>query len=326
MNRRQFIGAVGVSAVLTPLRIAAQPAARVYQIGILTLGPAGPRPSSWWDPFIAELRDLNYVESRNLMLGYAGADATVERLPGLAAELVRAKVDVIVTTGHRETLAAKRATSSMPIVFTVVHDPVGDGVVTNLARPEANVTGLTTLIPGLYQKYVELLREVVPGAMRFALVGNRRAPSEPRREVEDAGRALGVEVVFIPVSGPEGFDAALGAAKRDGAGGIIAVADPVTLVHRRRLVQLAVKYGLPGIYWDRSYVEDGGLMTYSANPTELRRRAAHYVDRLLKGAKPGELPVERPTKFELVINMKTVRALGITIPPSLLLRADQVIE
>src|SRR5712691_2507702 len=165
---------------LAPLAAAAQPIGRVYQVGILTLGPAGPRPSIWWQPFLAELRDLHYVEGRNLVITYAGADDQPDRLPGLAADLVQAMVDVIVTTGPRETLAAKRATASIPIVFTIVHDPVGQGVVTSLARPEGNVTGLTTLVPGFYQKYVEILREVVPSATRFALVANPNSLPEPR--------------------------------------------------------------------------------------------------------------------------------------------------
>ena len=328
LNRRLFITGVSASLFAAPLAAEGQSAGRVFQVGILTLGPAGPRPSIWWQPFIAELRELNYIEGRNLVIMYSGADAKPDRLPGLAADLVKAKMDIIVTTGRRETLAAKRSTSSIPIVFTVVHDPVREGVVTSLARPEANITGLTTLVPGFYQKYVELLREVVPAGPRFALVGGPASnlPSEPRQEVENAGRALGVDVVFFPVSGPDEFDAALGRAKRVGAAGIIVVADPVTSAHRQLFVQLALKHRLPGIYWERGYVEAGGLMAYSANIAELRRRAAYYVDKILKGAKPGDLPVEQPTKFELVINLKTAKALGLTIPPSLLLRADQVIE
>ena len=327
-GRGALLCALAGSLLVAPLAAEGQSAGRVYQVGILTLGPAGPRPSIWWQPFIAELRELNYVEGRNLVIMYSGADAKPDRLPGLAADLVKAKMDIIVTTGPRETLAAKRSTSSIPIVFTVVHDPVGEGVVTSLARPEANITGLTTLVPGFYQKYVELLREVVPAATRFALVGGPASnlPSEPRQEVENAGRALGVDVVFFPVSGPDEFDALLDRAKRVGSAGIIVVADPVTSAHRQLFVQLALKHRLPGIYWERGYVEAGGLMAYSANIAELRRRAAHYVDKILKGAKPGDLPVEQPTRFELVINLKTARTLGLTISQSLLLRVDDVVQ
>jgi len=183
---------------------------------------------------------------------------------------------------------------------------------------------LMTLVPGFYEKYVELLHDVLPRAARFAVVGNPKSAGEPRQEVETAGRALGVNITFVPVSGPEDFDAALARARRDGAAGIIVLADAVTLAHEQQFVGLAIKHQLPGIYWERSYVDAGGLMTYSANATELRRRAAHYVDKILKGAKPNDLPVEQPMKFELVINRKTAKALGLTIPPSVLARADQI--
>ncbi len=326
LARGALLFALAGSLLAAPLATDAQPAGSAYHVGILSLGAAGQRPGIWWQPFIEELRELNYVEGRNLVITYSGADAKLDRLASLAGDLVKAKVDVIVTTGPRETLAAKRATSSIPIVFTIVPDPVGQGVVTNLARPDSNVTGLTTLVPGFYQKYVELLREVVPSASRFALVGNPISSPEPRQDVVNAGRTLGVNVFFVPVSGPDEFDAALAGAKRDGASGIIIVSDVVTQIHRQRFVQLALKHRLPGIYWERNYVEAGGLMTYSANATEQRRRAAHYVDKILRGAKPRDLPVEQPTKFELVINLKTAKALGLTIPQSLLLRAHEVIQ
>jgi ABC-type uncharacterized transport system substrate-binding protein len=237
----------------------------MYRVGILTLGPAASRPSVWWQPFIDGLRELNYVEGRTLVIAYAGADAKADRLPDLAAGLVKANVDVIVTTGVLETRAASRATSSIPIMFTVVHDPVGQGVVTNLARPEANVTGLTTRVPGFYQKYVELLHEVVPSGRRFAHVARPNASRESRQEIGHAGRALGLDVVFVPVAGPDAFDAALAGARQDGAAGIVATHDPVTITHRQRLVQLALKHRLPGTYPERSFVEAGGLMTYSAS-------------------------------------------------------------
>jgi len=325
-GRGALLLALAGSLLTAPLATDAQPAASAYHVGILSLGASVQGPGLWWRPFIEELRELNYVEGRNLVITYSGADAKLDRLAALAADLVKAKVDVIVTTGPRETLAAKRATSSIPIVFTIVPDPVGQGVVTNLARPDSNVTGLTTLVPGFYQKYVELLREVVPSASRFALVGNPISSPEPRQDVVNAGRTLGVNIFFVPVSGPDEFDTALAGAKRDGASGIIIVSDVVTQIHRQRLVQLALKHRLPGIYWERNYVEAGGLMTYSANATEQRRRAAHYVDKILRGAKPRDLPVEQPTKFELVINLKTAKALGLTIPQSLLLRAHEVIQ
>jgi putative tryptophan/tyrosine transport system substrate-binding protein len=326
MRRRGFIALLGGTAITWPLAARAQPAGKVFKIGILSLGAAGPRASPWWQPFIDELHELNYVEGGNLLITYLGADADPEHLPALAADLVKAKMDIIVTTAPRETLAAKRATSSIPIVFTVVADPIGQGVVTNLARPEGNVTGLTTIVPGLYGKYVELLREVVPSATRVAIVGATFATSDLRQEVDKAGGTLGMTTFFVPVAGPDEFDAAIARAKRDGAAGIIILSDVLTLIHRQRFVQLALNYRMPGIYWDRSYVEAGGLISYSADFTELRRRAAHYVDKILKGAKPRDLPVEQPTKFQLVVNLKTAKALGLAISPMFLARADEVIE
>src|SRR5262249_47534650 len=193
------------------------------------------------------------------------------------------------------------ATSSIPIVMMVVTDPVAQGLAASLARPGGNVTGLTSLVPGLSQKYVELLREVLPAAARFTVVVSpANPPPEQRRELEEAGRVLGVAVSVVQVSGPDDFAAVLARAKQDGVAGIIAPSDPVTFLHRRALAQLALQHGLPGIYWAREYVEEGGLMTYSASLADLRRRAATYVDKLLRGARPADLPIEQPTRFELI--------------------------
>jgi putative tryptophan/tyrosine transport system substrate-binding protein len=260
MRRRDFLKVIGGAAAAWPLAARAKPAGKVFQIGILSLGGAGPRASPWWQPFIDELHELNYVEGGNLLITYLGGDTHPERLPALAADLVKAKMDIIVTTGPRETLASKRATSSIPVVFTLVADPIGQGVVANLARPEGNVTGLTTLVPGLYGKYVELLREVAPSVTRVAIVGAPFATSELRQEVDKAAGALGLTAFFVPVAGPDEFDAALAGAKRDGAAGVIVLSDVLTLIHRERFVQLALNHRLPGIYWDRSYVEAGGLL------------------------------------------------------------------
>jgi putative ABC transport system substrate-binding protein len=250
-----------------------------------------------------------------------------ERLPALVAALVQAKVDVVVTTGTRETKAIREATSTIPIVMLVVPDPVAQGFVASLARPGGNITGLTNLVPGLSQKYVELLREVLPSASRFAVIATPPNPvPENRRELETAVKVLGMSVSFLAVHGAGDFEPALIRARKEGATGIIVTSDPVTFLHRRTLVGLAEKHRLAGIYWTREYVEDGGLMTYSVSVRELRRHAATYVDKILKGARPADLPVEQPTKFELVINLKTAKALGLTIPPSLLRRADEVIQ
>jgi ABC-type uncharacterized transport system substrate-binding protein len=298
----------------------------VYTIGILSLGFQDSGPV-WWEVFLEAMRELNYVQGRNLVVKFAFASNQPERLAGLAGDLVHAGVDVIVTTSTRETEAARHATSTIPIVMTIVADPVGDRLVASLARPGGNVTGLTSLVPGLRQKHVELLKEALPSASRFAVIAS---PSglrpELRPELDGAAEALGVSLSFLPVRDPGDFDAAFTSARRAGATAIIAPSDPVTLRASREFVQLALKHRLPGMYWTREYVENGGLMAYSANSVDLRRRAATVVDKIFKGAKPADLPVEQPTKFELVINMKTAKALGLTIPPSILLRADEIIQ
>jgi putative ABC transport system substrate-binding protein len=328
MNRRAFVTMVGGSILATPLAAAAQPVARVYAVGLLGIGSPGEDLSTnWWKPFLDAMRELNYVEGRNLVVKRASAKGHAERLADLARDLVHGHVDVIVTTSTRETQAAKQATSTIPIVMTFPPDPVEQGLVASLARPGGNVTGLTNLVPGLRQKYVELLREVVPGASRFAVIASPGSLGAGiRRELETGATQLGVTLSVVPVQHPDEFEGALTSAKKAGAAGVIVSADAVTLTHRRALVGLVQKHRLPAIYWAREYVEDGGLMTYSANLVDLRRRAATYVDKILKGTKPADLPVEQPTKFELVINMKTAKALGLTIPQSVLQRADQVIQ
>jgi len=315
------------SFVLTPLAPEAQQAASVYQIGLLTLG-SDPTRSEFWQKFLQAMHELNYVEGRNLIVRRAFADGKADRLPALVADLVQAKVDVIVTTSTQETAAAKRASSTIPIVMTVAPDPVEQGLVASLAQPGGNVTGLTSMAPGASQKFVELLRETVPSASRFAVLatGPNAPPREIRHELQTAARQVGVTLSFIEIKSADDLDPTLARAKKDGAGGIIAPLGAFTYAHRAKLVHLALKHRLPGIYWVRDYVEAGGLMSYGANPGDVGRRAAYFVDRILKGARPADLPVEQPTKFELVINLKTAKALGLTIPQTILLRADQVIE
>ena len=298
----------------------------MYTVGLLSVGTDSAQPAPW-QPFLDAMRELGYVKGQNLVVQDAFGNGRPERLPALVAALVQAKVDVVVTTGTRETKAIREATSTIPIVMLVVPDPVAQGFVASLARPGGNITGLTNLVPGLSQKYVELLREVLPSASRFAVIATPPNPvPENRRELETAVKVLGMSVSFLAVHGAGDFEAALIRAKKEGATGIIVTSDPVTFLHRRTLVGLAEKHRLAGIYWTREYVEDGGLMTYSVSVRELRRHAATYVDKILKGARPADLPVEQPTKFELVINLKTAKALGLTIPPSLLRRADEVIQ
>ncbi len=326
MTRRTFLCGLTLGTLSVALAAGAQQVERAYQVGLLTLG-ADPTRSGFWQKFLEAMRELNYVEGRNLIVRRAFADGKADRMRGLVADLVQAKVDAIVTTSTLETLAAKRATSTIPIVMTVVPDPVEQGLVASLARPGGNITGLTSVVPGISQKYVELLREAVPLASRFAVVGAPNSPfPEIRRELQAAARHFGITVSFIEIKGPDDFDPALARAKKDGAGGIIAALGAFTYAHRVKLVQLALKHRLPGIYWARDYVEPGGLMSYGASFDDVGRRAAYFVDRILKGAKPADLPVEQPTKFELVINLRTAKALGLTIPQTLLVRADQVIE
>jgi len=318
--------AVVLSLTLTPLAaVEAQQVGKVYQVGLLTLG-SDPTRSGFWQKFLEAMRELDYVEGRNLIVRRAFADGKGDRLPGLVADLVQSKVDLIVTTSTQETKAAKRATSTIPIVMTVAPDPVEQELVASLAHPGGNVTGLTSMAPGTSQKLVELLREAVPLASRFAVVGTPGSTPEIRRELQTAAQQGRITLAFIEIKSPDDFDSALARAKKDGASGIIAPLGALTYAHRAKLVQLALKHRLPGIYWVRDYVEAGGLMSYGANFADVGRRAAYFVDRILKGAKPGDLPVEQPTKFELVINMKTAKALGLTIPQSILIRADEIIQ
>jgi putative tryptophan/tyrosine transport system substrate-binding protein len=326
MERRTFLGVLAGGLLAVPVAAEAQPAARIYTVGILSLGILE-RGHDWWEPFLGAMHELGYVEGRNLILKRASAAGRPERLRRLAADLVSARVDVIVTTAWRETQAAREATGTIPIVMTFAQDPVGHRLVAALARPGGNVTGLTSLVPGLLQKYVELLKEALPAASRFAVIASPVGlVPDNLREIEAAAKAVSVSLLPLPVEGPDDFEPVLIQARKDGAAGVIAAQDPVTLRHRRTLVQLITKHRLPAIYWTREYIDEGGLMTYSADYVELRRRAATYVDKILKGAKPADLPIEQPTKFEFVINLKTAKALGLTIPQSLLQRADQVIE
>ena len=322
MRRRTLLAMVSLLAA--PLAAEAEQANTMYRVGLVSLGG----DPIWWQPVLDAMRDMGYVEGRNLTVRRAFAKGHPENLSRLVADLARSGVDVVVTTAARETKAVQQAAPSTPIVMLLVQDPVAEGFVTTLARPGGNVTGLTNLAPGLTQKYVELLREAVPSASRFAVVASNPAgpPPEIRMELERAAKTFGVALSISPVSGPEDFDAVLARAKREGAAGIIVGGDYLTFLHRKRFVEAVLKYRLPAIYWTKEYVEEGGLLAYSPDMTDLRRRAAAFVDKILRGAKPADLPVEQPTKFELVINLKTAKTLGLTIPPSLLARADQVIE
>ena len=324
-----FVSALAGGLLTVPLAVEAQPvSARVPRIGFLALNP-GANPHLR-EAFLQGLRDLGYVEGRNIVIEYRDAEGKLERLRALGAELVALKVDVIVTGGGTPVaLAAQQATRTLPVVFSSATDPVTDGLVTSLARPGGNLTGLSNLAPELVGKCLEQLKEAVPKVGLVAVlwqpgaIGGRTDMLKP---AEVAARALGVRLQFIEAQGPADFDRAFSDMARAHAGALAVLGSAIFNSERRRLVDLAAKHRLPTVYTSRDFVDAGGLMTYGPNLADSFRRAAAYVDKILKGAKPADLPVEQPTKFELVVNLKTATALGLTIPPSLLQRADQVIQ
>jgi putative ABC transport system substrate-binding protein len=329
MERRTFLGVISGGLLAAPLAAEAQQAAKVARIGYLVTNLAvNPHLH---EAFRQGLRDLGYVEGRNLVIEYRDAEGKPERLPALAAELVALKVDVIVTPSTAQALPAKQATSTIPIVFAAASDAVADGLVTSLARPSGNVTGLSLLAPELVGKRLEQLKQAVPGVSRVAFLWQPGGAGEGTekdmlKRAEVAARALGVRPQFVEARGPADFDRAFSEMTRARAGALTVLVGAMFIVAQRRLVDLAAKNRLPALYGLREYVDAGGFMSYGPNVADLFRRTATYVDKILKGAKPGDLPVEQPTKFELVINLKTAKALGLTIPQSLLQRADQVIE
>jgi putative ABC transport system substrate-binding protein len=320
--------AVAVSILIGLLAAEAQQAAKAPRIGYLGSKVASAENHA---AFLQGLRDLGYVEGRNVVIEYRDLMGKYDRLPGLAADLVALKVDVIVVTSTPSTLAAKQATKTIPIVFTWAADPVGSGLVTSLARPGGNVTGLSLLAPELVGKRLELLKQVVPGASRIAALWHPGDYGEGvekamLREADAAARALGMRLQVVEARGPEDFDRAFSGMTRARAGALTVISSSMLFSERRRLVDLAAKNRLPAMYTGRDFVDAGGPMSYGQNVADFFHRAATYVDKILKGAKPADLPVEQPTKFELVINLKTAKALGLTIPPSVLSRADQIIE
>jgi ABC-type uncharacterized transport system substrate-binding protein len=328
MDRRAFIGSLTGGLLAAPLAAEGQQAAKVPRIGYLALNPAA--NPHLHEAFRQGLRDLGYVEGRNVVIEYRDAEGKPERLPTLAAELVALKVDVLVAQPTVAALAAKQATRTLPIVFPVA-EPVTSGLVTSLARPGGNITGLSVLAPEMVGKGLELLKQAVPGVSRVAVLWDpsafpERTAKYMRKEVEVAARALGVRLEFVEARRPEDFDRAFSDMTRARAGALTVSGGSMFFSERRRLVDLAAKNRVPAVYQWREAVDAGGLMAYGPSVPDLFRRAATYVDKILKGAKPGDLPVEQPTKFELVIKLKTAKALGLTIPPSLLQRADQVIE
>ncbi len=329
MKRREFIAVLSGAAVAWPLGGSAQQAAKIARIGYLT-GNLAANPHTR-EAFLQGLRDLGYIEDRNLEIEYRDVEGKYERLPALAAELVALKVDVILAAGTPQPLAAKQATRTIPIVFAGAADPVGSGLVTSLARPGGNVTGLSLLSPELVGKCLEQLKQAVPGVSRVAVLwqpggSGERTEKDMLKGAEVAGRALGVRLQFVEARGPADFDRAFSDMTRARAGALTVLASNMFVGERRRLVDLAAKNRLAAVYPLREFVDAGGLMAYGPDLVDVFRRAATYVDKILKGAKPADLPVEQPTRFELVINLKTAKALGLQIPPTLLTRADEVIE
>ena len=334
ISRRRFL--TGVAIGLAPMgapahaqEYKAQQAAKIARIGSLaTERVSNPHLT---EAFRQGLRDLGYVEGRNVVIEIRDAEGKYERLPALAAELVALKVDVILVGSTPTALAAKQATKTLPIVFVSVADPVASGLVTSLARPGGNTTGLATLIPELVGKCLEQLKQAVPGVGRVAVLWQpgalgERTEKDILKEAEIAAGALGLQLQVVEARGPADFDRAFSDMTRARAGALTVLPTPMFVSERRRLVDLAAKNRLPAVYVWREFVDAGGLMAYGPNLADLWRRAATYVDKILKGAKPADLPVEQPTKFELVLNLKTAKALGLTIPPSLLQRADELIQ
>jgi len=329
--RRAFLAAIAGGLLALPLAARAQQAAKVPRIGFLGINWAA-SPPNLHEAFRQELRDLGYVEGRNVVFEYRDAEGKVERLPALAAELVALKVDVIVAGPTLAALAARRVTRTLPIVFIGPSDPVTSGLVSSLARPGGNLTGPSAaLSPELVGKCLEQLVQAVPGVSRVAVLwqpgaGVERTERDQLQGADIAARALGVRLQVVEAGGPADIDRAFSDMTRGRAGALTVLNTVMFLSERKRLVALAAKHRLPALYTFREFVDAGGLMSYGHSQTDLNRRAATYVDKILKGAKPGDLPVEQPTKFDLVINLKTAKALGLTIPQSLLQRADQTIE
>jgi putative tryptophan/tyrosine transport system substrate-binding protein len=327
-TRRAFLGALGGALLVRPLVAGGQPAAKVYRIGYLSAGSISANPRVL-EAFREGLRELGRIEGRNIIIEYRSAEGRFERLPDLVAELVQLKVDVIVAAPTPAALAARNATQTIPIVGTSLTDPVRLGIIASLARPGGNLTGVSYSVGAdIFGKDLDLLRQAVPKVRRVAVLSNPAGPSQrlTMRNIKAAAQSLGLQLVLVEARGPGEFDGTFAAMARERAGALFVVTDPAFIPHRARLVELAARHRLPSMFTQKADVEAGGLMSYGPNFPDMYRRAATYVDKILKGAKPADLPIEQPTKFELVINLKTAKALGLTIPPSLVQRADEVIQ
>jgi ABC-type uncharacterized transport system substrate-binding protein len=324
MKRREFITLLG-GAAAWPL------AARAQHTGIYRIGYLDPGSISRVAPFNAFMdgfRELGWVEGKNIAFERRHAENHLEWLPEFAAELVRLNVDVILAAGTLGPLAAKRATTTIPIVMTAAGDPVGSGLVASLAQPNGNITGMSLMAPDLGGKRLGLLKEFVPQLSRVAVLWNAANPYPALvfKETQAAGQKLGIQVQSLEVRSPDDFDGAFERTRRWRPDALITVEDPLTVTYRKRIADVALDEQLPSLYGVREFVEVGGLISYGGNVTDLFRRAAGYVDKILKGAKPADLPVQQPTRFEMVINLKTAKALGLTVPLIMQMTADEVIE
>ena len=329
IDRRTFLAGTGAVLLAAPLAVDAQPVGNIARVGFLSPSSlSDPRTSRYFQALRQGLREQGYVEAQNITIESRWAEGKYDRLPGLAVELVRLKIVVIVTYGGVATQAAQQATGTVPIVMAVVQEPVSTGLVSSLARPGGNITGMSSMSPELVGKELEILKEVSPKVSRVAILGNPaqigHAPQV--RHAQDTARALGVRLQLLEARDPSEIDKAFVAMTGERAGAVIVLPDSMLLDHRIRIADLAARRHLPLMSAMADHAEAGGLMAYGPSVSDMFRRAAVYVDKIIKGAKPADLPVEQPTKFELVINLKTAEALGLTIPPSLLARADEVIQ
>jgi len=326
---KKKIAVLTLCAMLFALRVwaEAQQPTKVARIGFLNAPPLA-SISARIDAFRQGLRELGYVEGKNIVIAYRSAEGKAERVPDLAAELVRLKVDVIVSSGPTSTHQAKKATSTIPIVMAFDDDPVGSGLVASLARPGRNITGLSTLSPELSGKQLELLKEIIPTLSRVAVLGtsNRPGTAQGLRETKLAAGALGVQLQYLDVPSPKDIEVAFREARNARAEAVLVLGSPVLNSQRKQILDLAAKSRLPATYSRPEYVEEGGLMTYGVSISDLFRRSATYVDKILKGRTPADLPVEQPIKFEFIINLKAAKQIGLTIPPNVLARADKVIR
>ena len=326
---KKTITVLTLCAMLFALRVSAeaQQPTKVARIGFLNAPPIASIPARI-DAFRQGLRELGYVEGKNIVIEYRSAEGKAERVPDLAAELVRLKVDVIVSSGPTSTHQAKKATSTIPIVMAFDDDPVGSGLVASLARPGGNITGLSTLSPELSGKQLELLKEIIPTLSRVAVLGtsNRPGTAQGLRETKLAAGALGVQLQYLDVPSPKDIEVAFREARNARAEAVLVLGSPVLNSQRKQILDLAAKSRLPATYSRPEYVEEGGLMTYGVSISDLFRRSATYVDKILKGRTPADLPVEQPIKFEFIINLKAAKDIGLTIPPNVLARADKVIR